>query len=374
MQAAVTLPEEIRWLLEDVEDYLVEGLQNENLSTSAWENRDAILRGFQKIKARYHLDFQPRGGDQPENYSGHDSSEDNPSGVHGPFLMSDASFMSDYQDEEMEDIITKGAQELEDIIKQGYLEKKCRDHGFFGSEWQKRWCVVSKGIFYYYSNEKSKQPKGTFFIKDYSVQMAPHLRRDSKKESCFELTSLDRRSYEFTAINPAEARDWVDQISFLLKDLNSLTIPYEEEEEEEEETYDDIDGFDSSNTGPHRKPIIFPGNVGKKEMGMEEDHEKEKQEDEDIYEVLPDEELALIEDSNGNQPKRGNYATYYQGLWDCTSDHPDELPFQRGDIIRILSKSFTVSSFEKRAVQWDHSGLYENPSSLWVFNSCFFNY
>uniref|UniRef100_A0A5F8HG00 Src kinase associated phosphoprotein 1 n=1 Tax=Monodelphis domestica TaxID=13616 RepID=A0A5F8HG00_MONDO len=99
MQAAVTLPEEIRWLLEDVEDYLVEGLQNENLSTSAWENRDAILRGFQKIKARYHLDFQPRGGDQPENYSGHDSSEDNPSGVHGPFLMSDASFMSDYQDE-----------------------------------------------------------------------------------------------------------------------------------------------------------------------------------------------------------------------------------------------------------------------------------
>uniref|UniRef100_A0A5F8G4G6 Src kinase associated phosphoprotein 1 n=1 Tax=Monodelphis domestica TaxID=13616 RepID=A0A5F8G4G6_MONDO len=100
MQAAVTLPEEIRWLLEDVEDYLVEGLQNENLSTSAWENRDAILRGFQKIKARYHLDFQPRGGDQPENYSGHDSSEDNPSGVHGPFLMSDASFMSDYQDED----------------------------------------------------------------------------------------------------------------------------------------------------------------------------------------------------------------------------------------------------------------------------------
>ncbi|XP_044531048.1 src kinase-associated phosphoprotein 1 [Gracilinanus agilis] len=296
--------------IRDVEDYLVEGLQNENLSTSAWENRDAILRGFQKIKARYHLDFQPRGGDQPENYSGQDSSEDNPSGTHGPFLMSDASFMSDYQDEEMEDIITKGAQELEDIIKQGYLEKKCRDHGFFGSEWQKRWCVVSKGIFYYYSNEKSKQPKGTFFIKDYSVQMAPHLRRDSKKESCFELTSLDRRSYEFTAINPAEARDWVDQISFLLKDLNSLTIPYEEEEEEEEETYDDIDGFDSSNTGPHGKPIIFPGN---------------KQEEEDIYEVLP-----------------GNYANYYQGLWDCTSDHPDELPFQRGDIIRILSKEYNM--------------------------------
>ncbi|XP_068920433.1 src kinase-associated phosphoprotein 1 isoform X1 [Petaurus breviceps papuanus] len=340
MQAAATLPEEIRWLLEDVEDYLIEGLQNENLSTSAWENRDAILRGFQQIKARYRLDFQPRGGDQPENYFGQDSSEDNPSGTHGPSLVSDASFMSDYQDEvEMEDIITKGAQELEDIIKQGYLEKKCRDHGFFGSEWQKRWCVVSKGIFYYYSNEKSKQPKGTLFIKDYNIQMAPHLRRDSKRESCFELTSLDRRSYEFTAINPAEARDWVDQIRFLLKDLNSLTIPYEEEEEE---TYDDIDGFDSSNTGPHCKPVIFPGNLGKKETGMEEDQENGEPKEEEIYEVLPDEELDLVEDDSGSQPKRGNYANYYQGLWDCTSDHPDELPFQRGDVIRILSKEYNM--------------------------------
>lgn len=41
-----------------------------------------------------------------------------------------------------------------------------------------------------------KQPKGTFLIKGYSVRMAPHLRKDSKKESCFELISQDRRSYE----------------------------------------------------------------------------------------------------------------------------------------------------------------------------------
>lgn len=41
-----------------------------------------------------------------------------------------------------------------------------------------------------------KQPKGTFLIKGYSVRMAPYLRKDSKKESCFELTSQDRRSYE----------------------------------------------------------------------------------------------------------------------------------------------------------------------------------
>ncbi|XP_017352506.2 src kinase-associated phosphoprotein 1 isoform X3 [Cebus imitator] len=224
--------------------------------------------------------------------------------------------------EGMEDII-RGAQELDNIIKQGYLEKKSKDHSFFGSEWQKRWCVVSRGLFYYYANEKSKQPKGTFLIKGYSVRMAPHLRRDSKKESCFELTSQDRRNYEFTATSPAEARDWVDQISFLLKDLSSLTIPCEEEEDEEEEeqkeeeTYDDIDGFDSPNSGSQCRPTILPGSMGIKEP-------TEEKEEEDIYEVLPD------------------YASYYQGLWDCHGDQPDELSFQRGDLIHILSKEYNM--------------------------------
>ncbi|EPY87201.1 src family associated phosphoprotein 1-like protein [Camelus ferus] len=233
----------------------------------------------------------------------------------------------------MEDI-TRGAQELDNIIKQGYLEKKSKDHSFFGSEWQKRWCVVSRGLFYYYANEKSKQPKGTFLIKGYSVRMAPYLRKDSKKESCFELTSQDRRSYEpvDTAVTVAqEALSGSD-----LADLSSLTIPYEEEEEEEEEEemYDDIDGFDAPNSGSQSRPIILPGSVGLKEP-------TEEKEDEDIYEVLPDEEHDLEEDDSDTLQKGVDYASYYQGLWDCHGDQPDELSFQRGDLIRILSKYHT---------------------------------
>uniref|UniRef100_A0A8C6EMR1 Src kinase associated phosphoprotein 1 n=1 Tax=Marmota marmota marmota TaxID=9994 RepID=A0A8C6EMR1_MARMA len=57
MQAAA-LPEEIRWLLEDAEDFLAEGLRNENLSAGARECRDHILRGFQQIKASYILPFE----------------------------------------------------------------------------------------------------------------------------------------------------------------------------------------------------------------------------------------------------------------------------------------------------------------------------
>uniref|UniRef100_A0A8C8W1X4 Src family associated phosphoprotein 1 n=1 Tax=Peromyscus maniculatus bairdii TaxID=230844 RepID=A0A8C8W1X4_PERMB len=91
---AVALPEEIRWLLEDAEDFLAEGLRNENLSAGAQDQRDHILRGFQQIKSRYCWDFQPQGGDL-----GQDSSDDNLSGSHGPALPADASFWSDYQDE-----------------------------------------------------------------------------------------------------------------------------------------------------------------------------------------------------------------------------------------------------------------------------------
>uniref|UniRef100_A0A8D1W3G0 Src kinase associated phosphoprotein 1 n=1 Tax=Sus scrofa TaxID=9823 RepID=A0A8D1W3G0_PIG len=99
MQAAVALPEEICWLLEDAEEFLAEGLRNENLSALARDHRDHILRGFQQIKSRYFWDFQPQGGDQAENYLGQDSSDDNHSGTHGPSFTSDAAFLPDYQDE-----------------------------------------------------------------------------------------------------------------------------------------------------------------------------------------------------------------------------------------------------------------------------------
>uniref|UniRef100_A0A8D0HPG5 Src kinase-associated phosphoprotein 1 n=1 Tax=Sphenodon punctatus TaxID=8508 RepID=A0A8D0HPG5_SPHPU len=220
------------------------------------------------------------------------------------------------------------SQDVGSILKQGYLEKRSRDHSFFGSEWQKRWCVLNRKVFYYYANERSKQPKGMFPIEYYSAQLAFYLRKDSRRESCFELTCHGKRSYEFTAASPAEAKDWVDQIKFLLKDMSSATIPYEEDGEEEgEDTYDDIDSFDSPNTTSYQSTL----NVGEE---REEEEEEEEEDENYIYEVLP-----------GEQVKRGsarNYANYYQGMWDCSSNHPDELSFQRGDVIYILSKEYNM--------------------------------
>ncbi|XP_054017173.1 src kinase-associated phosphoprotein 2 isoform X1 [Dryobates pubescens] len=120
------------------------------------------------------------------------------------------------------------------------------------------------------------------------------LRKDSKKDCCFEIFAADKRIYQFTAATPKEAEEWVQQIKFVIQDMESNTIP---EEEVEEEEYDDVGQVSSDSV------------------------------DDSIYEEVKDN-------------KNTDYANFYQGLWDCRGDFPDELTFQRGDVIYILSKEY----------------------------------
>ncbi|TNN51623.1 Src kinase-associated phosphoprotein 1 [Liparis tanakae] len=172
------------------------------------------------------------------------------------------------------DIPPVAAQDVGNILKQGHLEKRRRDHSFFGSEWKKRWCALTSSIFYYFGSEKDKQQKGSFHIIDYNVQLVNNLRRDSKKNSCFEFFCPGRRAFQFTASSPQEAREWVDQINFILR---------------EEDFPDPTD----ESSVPNNRPAWS-----------------------------------------------SDYANFYQGLWDCRADELDELPFQRGDLIYIISKNY----------------------------------
>ncbi|ETE71372.1 Src kinase-associated phosphoprotein 1, partial [Ophiophagus hannah] len=171
------------------------------------------------------------------------------------------------------------------------MSQTCYDSKIFGSEWQKRWCVLDNTAFYYYANEKSKQPKGIFAIESYHAQLAPYLRKDSRRDCCFELTSPDKRTYE------------------------------EEEENEnntnKEEAYDDMESFNT--------PSVTFNQDSTLDLDKEETMVQGK---EGIYEVLP----GFIR----------RYANYYQGLWNCTGGHPDELSFQRGDLIYIISKEYNM--------------------------------
>ncbi|XP_051959245.1 src kinase-associated phosphoprotein 1-like isoform X2 [Xyrauchen texanus] len=348
-----TVADDIRQLLKDCELFVFEILQDENLGDAAHESREILLQNFYVIQKRHPQEFPHRFESSHE-----DSSDDNQSSSLGRSAPSDdMSMASDYQEEGapelFEEIPMVAAQDLSNILKQGYLEKKRRDHSFFSMEWQKRWCVLNNTIFYYFGTEKDKQQKGSFYINGYSAELVPSLRKDSKKNSSFEMSAPGRRSYQFTASSPREAREWVDQINFVLKDLSSDFIPFDDDEavEEEEETYDDIEQATTTppprpGTAPTPVPTLCLGQPPhstceecKEQAGTQEEEEEDE---EDIYEVLPDDENSDHTEEGSEKSGSSDYANYYQGLWDCEADGPDELAFQRGDIIYILSKEYNI--------------------------------
>nr|XP_057924430.1 src kinase-associated phosphoprotein 1 isoform X1 [Doryrhamphus excisus]XP_057924431.1 src kinase-associated phosphoprotein 1 isoform X1 [Doryrhamphus excisus]XP_057924432.1 src kinase-associated phosphoprotein 1 isoform X1 [Doryrhamphus excisus] len=327
MSGMGTIPNDIRRLLDDCELFVSDILQDERLSENAKETRKVLLNNFRVVHARNPQEFPFRlSADSRED----DGSDDNRSSSLGRSAPSDdASLASDYQDdgapEFFEDIPPTAAQDLGNILKQGYLEKRRRDHSFFGPEWQKRWCVLNNSIFFYFGSEKDKQQKGSFYINDYSVQLVANVRKDSKRNACFELFAPGRRTFQFTASSPQEAREWVNHISFVLRDLSSSTIPFDEDEEDEsddeEGAYDDIEG-----AGGSAPPLT---------KGDEDD-------DSDIYEVLPDEDFPDPADEGTETANRTDFANYYQAVWDCRADQPDELSFVRGDLIFVLSKEYNI--------------------------------
>uniref|UniRef100_A0A3P8S2W5 Src kinase-associated phosphoprotein 1 n=1 Tax=Amphiprion percula TaxID=161767 RepID=A0A3P8S2W5_AMPPE len=322
-----TIPNDIRRLLDDCELFVLDILQDENLSESAEETRQVLLNNFRVVHARNPQEFPLR----PE-FRDEDGSDDNRSSSLGRSAPSDDA--SDYQDdgvpEYFGDIPPVAAQDLSNILKQGYLEKKRKVSAI------SRKCPMNflhQITSYRVSLLTDKQQKGSFYINEYNVELVTNLRKDSKKNACFEFTAPGRRAFQFTASSPQEAREWVNQIKFVLTDLSSSFIPFDdEEEEEEEETYDDIE-VAAGSAAPR------PAQASQSRGGGQETGEVEEEEDdEDIYEELPDESG----DNDKKPASSTDYANYYQGLWDCQGDEPDELDFQRGDLIYIISKEYNI--------------------------------
>uniref|UniRef100_A0ABI7Y464 Src kinase-associated phosphoprotein 2 n=1 Tax=Felis catus TaxID=9685 RepID=A0ABI7Y464_FELCA len=318
------LPEEIRNLLADVETFVADTLRGENLSKKAKEKRESLIKKIKDVKSIYLQEFQDKG--DAEDGEEYDDPFAGP-----PDTISLASERYDKDDEahsEGNQFPPIAAQDLPFVLKAGYLEKRRKDHSFLGFEWQKRWCALSKTVFYYYGSDKDKQQKGEFAIDGYNVRMNNTLRKDAKKDCCFEISAPDKRIYQFTAASPKDAEQWVQQLKFVLRDMGSDVIP--EDNDERGELYDDVD---------HPLPT------------------SSQPPDDEIYEELPEEEEdsapANVEDQRKTSQdsalpatgdKSTDYANFYQGLWDCTGALSDELSFKRGDVIYILSKNKTIIS------------------------------
>nr|XP_056713462.1 src kinase-associated phosphoprotein 2 [Euleptes europaea] len=317
MHGSPAIPEELAALLADVDAFISDILKGENLSKRAKEKRDALIKKIKDIKSNYPQELPERG----ELEDGEE--QEGPLPV-PPDNLSDRYDKDDDGPSDGTQFLPVAAQDLQFVLKSGYLEKRRKDHSFLGFEWQKRWCALSRTVFYYYGSDKDKQQKGEFAIDGYTVRMNNTLRKDGKKDCCFEIAAPDKRIYQFTAATPKEAEEWVQSLKFVLQDMESEVIP------EEDEEYDDVGESDGSSPQVSTQPI-----------------------DDDIYEELPEEEEAKVPVKSEERkklsqenvaPVSGNkntdYANFYQGMWDCAGDVPDELTFKRGDVIYILSKEY----------------------------------
>ncbi|XP_062394033.1 src kinase-associated phosphoprotein 2 isoform X2 [Sardina pilchardus] len=318
------IPEELTSLLADLESFLTDGLKGENLSKKNKDKRELFIKRIKDVKTSYSSEFKDRR--ELEDSDDADEFDSSPDG---------GSLQSDKTDRDEEAAYDGGqsapptaAQELLSVFKAGYLEKRRKDHSFFGAEWQKRWCALSSLTFYYYGSDKDKQQKGDFNIEGYNVKLNNTLRKDSKKDCCFEISAPDKRVYQFCAGTQKEAEDWVERITFVLRDMEGGIIP------EEQEMYDDV-GVLQPHTPAEPAPI-----------------------DDEIYEELPEDEMPTPTPAPPPKPvevkkpppaappvtravnKATDYPNYYQSKWDCTGDQPDELTFKRGDAIYILSKEY----------------------------------
>ncbi|XP_076136763.1 src kinase-associated phosphoprotein 2 isoform X1 [Alosa pseudoharengus] len=320
------IPEELTSLLADLETFLTDGLKGENLSKKNKEKREFFIKRIKDVKNSYSAEFKDR-RDVEDSDDG-DEFDSSPDGI---------SLQSERADRDEEAAYDGGqhapptaAQELTSVFKAGYLEKRRKDHSFFGAEWQKRWCALSSLTFYYYGSDKDKQQKGDFNIEGYSVKLNNTLRKDSKKDCCFEISAPDKRVYQFCAGTQKEAEDWVERITFVLRDMECGIIP------EEQEMYDDVGVLEDR----HTHTLATPAPI-----------------DDEIYEELPEDEMPAppkpvevkkpppaapppVTATHAVVNKTTDYPNYYQGKWDCTGDHPDELSFRRGDAIYILSKEY----------------------------------
>ncbi|XP_077124917.1 src kinase-associated phosphoprotein 2 [Ranitomeya variabilis] len=290
------LPEDIKNILTELETYLCDVLKGEALSKRAKDKKDFLIKKIKDIKNNYPQEFHDKG-----------DSEDVEESDGFPRPPDTSSLASDRdRDEELPSdgnvYPPVAAQDLH-VTKGGYLEKRRKDHSFFASEWQKRWCARSNNIFYYYGSDKDKQQKGEFSLEGYSARMNDTLRKDGKKDCCFEIYAPDKRIYQFAASTPKEAEEWINAI------------------QQDGDTYDDV-----SQPCPS----------------------------DDIYEELPEEGNHVsapgiskplstpISPAPTSSPpgKETDYANFYRGLYDCAGDHPDELSFKYGDVIYILSREY----------------------------------
>ncbi|XP_053394376.1 src kinase-associated phosphoprotein 2-like [Mercenaria mercenaria] len=194
--------ENIRQILNEVEKFLNETLKKDGkLSKKTLEHKQLILDKLSKL---YEENPQIKPVPSTDSMNVKEPDEASLTGS----SRSDENEDANYNDAGIGLI---AATDLKEPVLSGFLEKKQKKGIFGGGKFQKRWCIVHAGNFYYYTSAKDKQQNGSFILEGYKFRNAPDLSsKKAEKELCFELYHdyTGKRVYQFMAKNKTEYEEW----------------------------------------------------------------------------------------------------------------------------------------------------------------------
>jgi len=103
--------------------------------------------------------------------------------------------------------------------KEGMLQKQ----GHLRKNWTTRWFILQDDQLFYFKDKKAKQPKGCMFLKNASVKVTDH----TKRNNVFEINSAlsKNRVLYIQARNGIEMQEWMDAIMKNARSYDSVSVP-----------------------------------------------------------------------------------------------------------------------------------------------------
>uniref|UniRef100_A0A2R5LBK3 Putative src kinase-associated phosphoprotein 2 n=1 Tax=Ornithodoros turicata TaxID=34597 RepID=A0A2R5LBK3_9ACAR len=316
--------ERLRDVLQETKHFLAATLEGESLSPSVFLTRGKLLQKLEQLEKDVPHLFYVMGSPSRQLSSPY---VDMQAGVALPtsqdssleYVYSDTAVTMDGGSEETQvenrsfleedevlgiPIIDVPASDLSKAEKTGYLEKKGKERlGGLLSTYQRRWCAIRDGVLYIYDKPTDKRQRSHILLSKYEARPFP-IKDSSKKDAIFEIVCPGRKTYQFVAFNTKDMKQWISAI-----ERNSIKVTSPTSREEAPQPCEPP----MSQTSPDEPPTS-------------PDLSYEDLSTEPLYE---DGESFL---------EREEKEDWYMGLWDCIGDHPDELSFKRGDLLKAVSR------------------------------------
>lgn len=375
--------EAVKTILSDIESFLTDTLKSTSLSKSITGEKDELLKKLKTLRSEFpqlNVEAREKAPDsvtpsereaKAESQEIYDAiGDDAPSSSESPKPSSSCSDVSEVP-------VALSATDLSvSASMSGNLVRKNIGKSIMNlllSVSGKKYCLVSGGVFVIYDKMTSKKANDSFALKGYEARVMAE--QPSKKEFCFEVVCPGKKSYLFAAATKEEMDKWVSVLNTealkapdarlsVFCDTQSDDLEYEDpgpgpmknakatkkqplpSQAEDEEFYDDVASMptkptsSSSNVGKKPPVVVVDDEIYDEAESKVESVQEVTEEDDLLYEDYDDVHVTTVPDKKGAPSNETQYEKMYYGKWDCKADSDNELAFNRGDIILIVSQDY----------------------------------